>query len=257
MSVPKSYGEDAANLKVLATSALFIRVTELVMHFRIYLHFSQNPTERAISTGENRASNYCRNHMFLIFLASSGWLLLILDVIPADKALWVFGLDYVTSHFFQILFMVTMLFIKPLGLHGCAHAIMKRGKKDSLPFFIEHYSERIGCLVIIVLGETIDGIAVHANGSTEGSSSLYVTIFLAFILVFFIKLLYFDCQIVNVDCHALRIGGRNAAIWNTVQPFLALGVAITGDALAVLAEKQTGDGPEITTGEEPEVTRVT
>jgi len=167
--------------------------------------------------------------------------------VPSDSAVWIFMFDFIFNSLWQLLLaFFSMAMLRPLGME---QATMSHLMRNFIPFFIEHYSERFGGVVLIVLGETIDGIAVNAK-TTSGTQQMYCTVSMAFLLVLSLKLLYYDCCVVNIKHHVLRVGSLWAIVWNLSHPFLACALAMCGDALALLAEASTPKDPPLT-GREP------
>ena len=103
-----------------------------------------------------------------------------------------------------------------------------------------HYTERYGIIMIVMLGETIDGIAVH-TAKGEGTANMYAGVVISFLILVACKLLYFDCSVVeDISYHAMRVSGFRGCIWNTLQPPLACGFAVMGDALALAVAEIAG-----------------
>lgn len=71
-----------------------------------------------------------------------------------------------------------------------------------VPIHLEHYTERLGLLVIIFLGESISSIVPATN---DQSALLYVRIFLAFGIVWCLKTLYFEADVEDFSNHALHV----------------------------------------------------
>ena len=70
MNVPGSIGGNRTDLWALATCAMFIRLLETLCMLRIANHFTQNPTEKALSTGVNKPANFgiCRCTLYSVLL---------------------------------------------------------------------------------------------------------------------------------------------------------------------------------------------
>jgi len=138
-----------------------------------------------------------------------------------------------------------------------------------MPLHVEHYTERLGLVVLIVLGESVDGIAVAGTFTV----SLCTMVLLAYLVIFGMKLLYFDCMIMEGEEHLLFASSHKEVIsedasitkeealkhplvyagvrkervlcphlrgstWIMSHQFLASSVAMMGDALAVLAKHE-------------------
>ena len=70
-----------------------------------------------------------------------------------------------------------------------------------VPLHLEHFTERVGCLGIIVLGEMIDDIT---EASELHTSAYYYALAFAFGIIIMVKLIIFDTNAGDVDMHALR-----------------------------------------------------
>ena len=93
--------------------------------------------------------------------------------------------DILLSKFAMFVALMRRFVVEPVYPAAIPH-MMFLGKCDFsqsfLPFHLEHYTERLGLIMIIMLGESIDGIAVN-NEHQRGSTKMYAAVFLAFLLV--------------------------------------------------------------------------
>eukprot|EP00968_Pinguiococcus_pyrenoidosus_P022746 scaffold3350_cov268-Pinguiococcus_pyrenoidosus.AAC.13 len=76
--------------------------------------------------------------------------------------------------------------------------------EDARHVQLDHLVERRGCLRLIVFGEVVSGCTVDPQSVDWMSVSL---ILLGYLLVFNMKLLAFDVDVVHLDRHAMRHGG--------------------------------------------------
>ena len=95
-----------------------------------------------------------------------------------------------------------------------------------IPLHLEHCTERMGGFIIIVLGESIDGISQFPFHSW---SAMTTCIFLSFFIVFMLKLLHFDTDVKDLRHHALRQGGIGSWVWVSLEYFCFLNGALFTD----------------------------
>merc|ERR1712166_94849 len=123
----------------------------------------------------------------------------------------------------------------------CTKAFFKSlngGKKQTLflPLHLEHYVERHGLIMIIVLGETIDGMTQNPGITLEGQdlTEFYLCSLFGFVVVLCIKMLYFDVDDIEIIDHPLHVSKVLADLWTLSNPVLAASIAITGSGIDLL-----------------------
>jgi len=260
MNIPGSYGDAyqvdhwttvETNLSAFAYSLAIVHLLETIMHLRIAYWFHFNPTLYARKNKVNRTRNYAVNEVVITTLQMIGWLLLGTEVITAEYALWVFAMDIFWRWGIKVIMFIIAIIAQVVDPNHAPNDEVFNFM--TLPYHMEHFTERMGLIIIIMLGETIDGIAVHIR--TGGTLVMYATVFVAFFIIVCFKLLYFDCSICDLECHALVASHLRSLIWFIIHPFLAASVAMTGDALALFAEEEVKRGTstfELLISEEPE-----
>ena len=70
----------------------------------------------------------------------------------------------------------------------------------SLNYSIGHINERYGCIILVVLGEMVDGISEHTHNH---QSTFYLCAFFGFLCLAGFKMLYFDTETVTNDHHPI------------------------------------------------------
>eukprot|EP00968_Pinguiococcus_pyrenoidosus_P022742 scaffold3350_cov268-Pinguiococcus_pyrenoidosus.AAC.9 len=112
---------------------------------------------------------------------------------------------------------------------------------------LDHLVERRGCIRLIVFGEVITGCVVDPKSVDWMSVSM---ILLGYLLVFNMKLLAFDVDVVHLDRHVMRSGGpfrRFFAIESSVifdGAMAALGSSVKIVLTALLREETDGVSDE-------------
>eukprot|EP00494_Astrolonche_serrata_P002024 UN02030 len=81
--------------------------------------------------------------------------------------------------------------------------------KQNVPIVVNHFSERYGLLLIIVIGE---GIITLLYVDTELDKHQYLCIFLCYFTLVCVHFLYFEFQ-PPLTSHALRLSSNRARIW--------------------------------------------
>eukprot|EP00656_Telonema_subtile_P007131 TRINITY_DN13339_c0_g1_i2.p1 TRINITY_DN13339_c0_g1~~TRINITY_DN13339_c0_g1_i2.p1 ORF type:complete len:556 (+),score=108.70 TRINITY_DN13339_c0_g1_i2:36-1703(+) len=233
MNIPGSYGEDTSSLAALASSAAFIRGFEFLMHVRIARHFHVNPTATVAEVGFNRVVRYGFENALGALVQAILWLALAIGWISMSHSLWVFGADLFWRNFKSLL--AFSRFFAPAWFVSMTVCTFN----NALPFHLPHYTERLGLIMIIMLGESVDGICVQMQDGSN-SSKLYGTVFAAYLVVYSMKLLYFDVVVVDEDNHVMRKSPRWFVGWDFLHQFLAVALTTTGDALAILSKKTAG-----------------
>ena len=119
-----------------------------------------------------------------------------------------------------------------------------------LPLHIEHLPERFGLFVILVLGESIAGIA-HGIYDAKWSSSAVVTAVLAFALTAALWWSYFDLAGARAKRLLNETGGERSEHTHDIYVFgqlpLTLALAVTGAAIQLaVVESEKGEVPPAT-----------
>merc|ERR1711959_820835 len=251
-NVPDSYNlkDQSAghNLPAMAVAAAFCRGVGALAPARIAYHFYFNPSKHSLETGKNPPFTYGLGIFAMRSTATVVWLLVAGGIWPSKYVLWAFGADILLQQcFFLWKFAVAICGWVPESCQ--VHCVAADGHLTVLPFHLEHYTERLGLIIIIMLGESIDGISVHHPAYTENRGlgngfediwrwrEMYFTAGMGFLLIISFKLLYFDCSVVTEDNHVMRQNPRLFVFWDWGHQFLACGLALMGDALAILADK--------------------
>jgi len=104
------------------------------------------------------------------------------------------------------------------------------------PFHLEHIDERRGLLVIVFLGDILDGITQCYVATPQ----FYLTVFFAFVSASCLKSLFFDVDDKPIDDHAIRRAIWTALLWTQQFPFLCLGIAFFGTGLNVTCHHVAG-----------------
>ncbi len=118
-------------------------------------------------------------------------------------------------------------------------------RKHGLPMHLEHFIERIGLFVIIVMGESVNGMTLEPD---QKEFHLYAAGVFGFICVLSVKFLYFDVDVKTLDDHALRYRGRNGMVWMYTHAVLTCALAVVGSGLLLICEYENSGG-ETTNGD--------
>jgi len=203
--------------------AAYINCLEVMMQMRVYLYFNGEAGHSA------RAAYWGKYHGFHALAKAVIWIATMF--ISPQRRLTMFivsvALNYLRTYHVVIYFLLPSwrrIFQIPY-----------------LPMHIEHFSERLGGLVIIFLGECID---VIAKSPASASVSLYFYVFGCFFIIYTLKLLYFDVNIVEVHHHALRVRWWRGLIFVLSHPFLGLFIVLAGDASAAVVYEKAGQKEE-------------
>lgn len=221
MHIPGSYSDGRDTVPGLAAFAAFVRLVEALVYIRIGHYFWKNPTQTAKREGFNRVVRYTLSEAINGTLQVVAWLMLAFGVIPRESSLWVFSFDI----FMRSWKLMLGILRHTLGLQEELKFVFNA----FLPFHLGHYTERLGVIFIIFLGESIDGICVQGT--------VYGTVFCAYMIVFCLKLLYFDVAVVDENDHVMRTSPKLFLIWDWLHQFLAVSFVTIGDALALLSER--------------------
>merc|ERR1719193_1431528 len=116
--------------------------------------------------------------------------------------------------------------------------------KDLIRPPLEHFAERIEGFMLVVLGFSIDGIALPVD-EADDPKEMYSAALVGFLIVFFIKLLHFDCEVFEEDTHAMGRNQENLAwglIWMIMTGVTACGISLVGaGSEAIITEIQDSD----------------
>ena len=99
-----------------------------------------------------------------------------------------------------------------------------------VPFHLEHYTERVGCLIIIFLGEMVDDITISGE---EHTWEFYICCACSLLIIAISKLLYFDHTCDDIDMHAMRIDRLRGIFWGKNYYLLVLCIALMGSGLSM------------------------
>merc|ERR1719193_408928 len=92
---------------------------------------------------------------------------------------------------------------------------------------MEHFIERIEAFLIIALGFTILSL-VEEPADFSNTGQLIVNIGMGFMIVFNVKLLHFDVEVVDSKDHALRRGPKYTLVFMTLTGIVAAGLSMMG-----------------------------
>merc|ERR1719193_2972741 len=116
--------------------------------------------------------------------------------------------------------------------------------KDLIRPPLEHFAERIEGFMLVVLGFSIDGIALAVD-EADYPVEMYSAALVGFLIVFFIKLLHFDCEVFEEETHAMSRHQPQLAwglIWMITTGVTACGISLVGaGSEAIITEIQDSD----------------
>uniref|UniRef100_A0A7S4DY20 Uncharacterized protein n=1 Tax=Lotharella globosa TaxID=91324 RepID=A0A7S4DY20_9EUKA len=104
----------------------------------------------------------------------------------------------------------------------------------------EHYLERFGLFVVLVLGESISGITVNAVGR-ENAKILYLDVALGFLIALSVKMIYFDTEVYSLEDHAINRNKYTSALFDMAHTPIVLGIALFGSGLELLLDSSLED----------------
>ncbi|KAJ3272596.1 hypothetical protein HDV01_005439 [Terramyces sp. JEL0728] len=102
---------------------------------------------------------------------------------------------------------------------------------------IEHYTERHGLLVVIVLGEIV--VNVQKNFSNDYPGSFIALTVVAFLMTYNIYYIYFRAEIGDHSKHALRRNKYTGILWGAIHVLLALTMVSLAKCLSGLLSEAT------------------
>ena len=97
--------------------------------------------------------------------------------------------------------------VLPGGMYGRYFGL---NGKMMLPIHLEHYTERMGGFIIIVLGVSMDNIA---QAPDVPSLTYAPSVVLGFLVVFGLKLMFFDTDVQELHQHAMRVNRYKGVVW--------------------------------------------
>jgi len=113
---------------------------------------------------------------------------------------------------------------------------------------LRHFVERLDGFVLIVLGFNIDNIAINPAEKHRYLAStewVYGSVILSFSLIFLVKLLHFDVEVMNEETHAIKISGQRTFLWIMVSGVVAAGISLLAPGLGHLVHKVAGDAFDV------------
>jgi low temperature requirement protein LtrA len=115
--------------------------------------------------------------------------------------------------------------------------------KDLIRPPLQHFAERINSFMLVVLGFSINGIAL-AVADAVNPRQMYYAALAGYLTVFFIKLLHFDCEVFDDKTHAMSRHQPLAwgLIWMILTASTACGISLVGaGSEAIITEIQDTD----------------
>jgi len=104
------------------------------------------------------------------------------------------------------------------------------------PIDVRHWAERLGLLVIIVLGESIVALLTDASYNQTLTIRAMVCAGLGLLITFSLKWLYFDVQGLPKRQHALQRDIYYSELWTFIHWPLSMAIAATGAGVLCLLE---------------------
>jgi len=206
-------GFRGGNFPYFAGFAAYIYLLNAIANARVYFHFRK--------VGKHKAAGWGKWNLILDCLRMAWWLCSVL--LPVSLVPFVFVGAIVLGFLHEINVVMRRLSFGRMGIYPLTY----------VPLHIEHFTERLGGLVIIFLGECINGIAM-AVPKVQGFR-LYAFLFGAFWIVYAIKLIYFDVNIVETHQHAMRVKWSRGIFFWICHPLLGLSIALFGESMAEVA----------------------
>eukprot|EP00466_Bigelowiella_natans_P005473 jgi/Bigna1/80772/fgenesh1_pg.74_\ len=94
----------------------------------------------------------------------------------------------------------------------------------------EHYLERVGLFIVLVLGESITGITVNPEEYTD-RWQVYFNVSLGFLIALSIKMNYFDTEVFALEDHAINRSKLSQFLFDVAHTPIVFGVALFGSGL--------------------------
>eukprot|EP00297_Palpitomonas_bilix_P000378 CAMPEP_0113916150 /NCGR_PEP_ID=MMETSP0780_2-20120614/31822_1 /TAXON_ID=652834 /ORGANISM="Palpitomonas bilix" /LENGTH=545 /DNA_ID=CAMNT_0000915187 /DNA_START=385 /DNA_END=2023 /DNA_ORIENTATION=- /assembly_acc=CAM_ASM_000599 len=109
-------------------------------------------------------------------------------------------------------------------------------RKARVPLHITHFSERIGCVIIITMGESAFGVTQSIVGATNalGDMAFYFSSVLFLLTLLIFKIFYFDADPAGEENHALRTSLARGITWSNIHPLLAMAVSLFGTGVSLI-----------------------
>ena len=112
-----------------------------------------------------------------------------------------------------------------------------------VPVNIEHTKDRLGVLVLVMLGETVISVTVfRERDNQEESSHCYSVVALSFLLIFMFTLLFFNMQPAPKD-HALRRSRFHGSLTMVLNKILGLALLAVGVGIKLVVEAVSAKEP--------------
>jgi hypothetical protein len=92
---------------------------------------------------------------------------------------------------------------------------------------LDHFIERIERFLIVALGFTIHGL-VQEPSDFSNTTQLIANVGMGFMMIFNVKLIHFDVEVVHLDHHALKRGPRYTLAFMTLTGIVAAGLSMMG-----------------------------
>ena len=108
-----------------------------------------------------------------------------------------------------------------------------------VPLHLEHFTERVGCLAIIVLGEMIDDITEATE--QKHTTSYFYACALCFAIIVMFKLIIFDTDEGDIERHALRRDRLAGICWGMLNFPKMMAIAIMGSAMSMFCASFKSD----------------
>jgi len=151
--------------------------------------------------------------------------------------LWFLGAGYVDSRG-TVFWAASCVDVASLIIFGIMDS------KDLIRPPLEHFAERIEGFMLVVLGFSIDGIAISVD-EADDPKLMYSCAIVGFLIVFFIKLLHFDCEVFDEENHAMSRHQPTLTwglIWMIMTGVTACGISLVGaGSEAIIDEIEDGD----------------
>lgn len=225
---------DGDNSHAFVCFAAMINLIHLLTYLRIYIYFRGLGAEDTSGGQERKVVGFARQHVYMNLVFLAVWAAAY--TVPTDyryAVMWLFP----ASHFFT--FVHAFLFVYSLN-RGYTFCLPLA--RVWMPVHIDHWVERTGGLMIIFMGECVDGIAKAIDVK---SWEAYLSVGCCFVIIFCIKLLFFDTNIIETDNHAFRVKWWKGIIYQNLFCVQGLCVVLLGDSLAELTTiVAEASGPE-------------
>lgn len=236
MTIHLEGGEGGVHIHGFAISAAAARLVFLVVYFRVWAIVDDNKAWGAARAGMSKCIFMCFCYCLAGFMHDpSGNFAWRMFVVASVVDLGVFN---TLSYFPQEIWCSRKILWECL----IGHPIV--------PWHLEHINERIGLLVIIFLGDSIEAVTSAFSSSVVFSEMVVA----GFILVSCLKNLYFDVDIEDIQNHAVRRHRVACMIWFHLLATLCFGIVILGVGLSLICGSVAGEEDEHLTSQRQEFT---